>query len=98
MKGPKGFMTPLCRSQFRDLHVPLFLTTFEVLKKTFFFLKSDTIFFHGEIQVKGELTQMGKVLLHMRFQAGIPKKRLERDFNVSIKIVRKYLQNVPTKM
>ena len=41
---------------------------------------------------KGGLTNSGKVLLRMRDGQGVSKKQLSRDFNVSAKMVRKYLK------
>ena len=40
---------------------------------------------------KRGLTNSGKVLLRMRYGRGVPKKQLSRYFNLSVKIVRKYL-------
>ena len=40
---------------------------------------------------KGALTDSGKVLLKMRHAEGVPIKQLSRDFNVSRRIIKKYL-------
>ena len=40
---------------------------------------------------KGGLRDSGKVLLKMRQAEGVPIKQLSRDFNVSRRIIKKYL-------
>ena len=40
---------------------------------------------------KGGLTNSGKLLLRMRDGQGVSKRKLSREFNVSVRIVRKYL-------
>ena len=41
---------------------------------------------------KGALRDSGKVLLKMRHAEGVPIKQLSRDFNVSRRIIKKYLK------
>ena len=45
---------------------------------------------------RGGLTSSGKVLLKMRHGQGVPIKELARDFNVSRRIVKKYLNERKT--
>ena len=41
---------------------------------------------------KGGMTPIGKTLLRLRFEDGVPKKQLAREFNISVKYVRQYLK------
>ena len=41
---------------------------------------------------KWGMTPIGKTLLRLRFEDGVPKKQLAREFNISVKYVRQYLK------
>ena len=79
---------------------PLFLAHFKTLKFSKKKFKFFNVFFkNAKIAIstpKRGADSSGKVLLKMRHGQGVPIKELARDFNVSRRIVKKYLNEKKT--
>ena len=93
--GVGGLRNHIIVQNFEICTFPLFSALLKIFKKTDFLFEK--LHFFGKMPKspfrlpKGGLTNSGKPLLRMRDGQGVSKRKLSRECNVSLRIVRKYL-------